>query len=230
MHPAIPGTRGLSESAVRLRSNSGGGASVMFPELAGHAELMIDPAVAAASAPRRQVRQPRQMSFAGMPSVALVEGLLRAPRRGRAPPPCLSAVACEVTPGRWPSRIATPGQVLADRSAMPGALLARAGAARQALLAARVGGAWWEIGDLPRTGDYALVVLAEPTVPEGEAEPAAEILAAMLDAALAENPANRLVIVAPGAAGDAAQHRLWPRLTAAVAAGATLIRQMPDPW
>jgi capsular polysaccharide export protein len=230
MHPAIPGTRGLSESAVRLRSPSGGSASVMFPELVGHAELKITPTAGAASARRRQVRLPGHMSIAGMPSVALAEGLLRAPPRGRAAPPCLSAVACEVSPAGWPSRIATPGQVLADRGVMPAALLARAGAARQALLAARVGGAWWEMGDLPRRGDYALVVLAEPTVPEGEAAPAMEILAAMLDAALRENPANRLLIVAPGTGREAAMRRLWPRLTAAATAGATLIRQARDPW
>jgi capsular polysaccharide export protein len=218
MHPAIPRTRGLSESAARLRSPSDGSALVMFPELVDNAELKIAPiATRAAPALRRTACIQGQISMAGMPLLGLAEGLLRAPPRGRAPPPCLSAVASEV---------------LADRTLTPAPLLARAAAARQALLTARVGGAWWELGagDLPRSGDYALVVLTEPAVPGGEVTPSAALLAAMLDVALAENPANRLVIVAPAPGGEAAGRRLWPRLTAAAAAGATVIRRASDPW
>ena len=142
MHPAIPRTRGLNETAAGLRSPSGGSASVMFPELVGNAELKIAP-VATGIAPglRRKARMTGRASIAGVPLVALTEGLLRAPPRGRTPPPCLSAVACEASTSGWPSRIATPGQVLADRTVMPAPLLARAAAARRVLLAARVGGA-----------------------------------------------------------------------------------------
>jgi capsular polysaccharide export protein len=206
----------------------------MFPELVGNGELKVAPlAVAATRVLRRKARMPGRGSTAGTPLVTLAEGLLRAPRRGRAPAPYLSAVACEVSPSGWPSRVATPGEVLAGRAAMPDALLARAAAARRALLAARVGGAWWEMGaagDLPPSGDYALVVLAEPVAPGGAAMPSDAILAATLDAALAENPANRLVIVAAAPGRESAGRRLWPRLTAAAAAGATVIGRAPDPW
>ncbi len=168
----------------------------------------------------------------GTPFVLLAGGLLRGPPRGRAPPPCLSAVAWETTPCEWPSHIATPGQVLEDRAAVTPSLLTRAVAARRALVAARVGGAWWESGggsDLPASGAYALVVLAEPAVPDGGAAPSGAVLTAVLDAALAANAASRLVIIAPRP-GSAAGRRLWPRLAAVAAGGATVLNRAPDPW
>jgi capsular polysaccharide export protein len=191
--------RSSSETAGRLRSLAGSGVSALFPELAGN---------------RRRL-------------AVLGEGLLRAPPRGRAAPPCLSALAWKA-PAAGPADIITPGQLLADRGWESPNLLTRAAAARRALVAAQVGGDWWQ-GDaaaLPADDGYALVVLAEPAVPEGEQAPADAVLAAMLDTALAENPAERVAIVATRSASG----ELQPRLTAARARGAAVIGWAVDPW
>src|SRR5207247_331086 len=62
------------------------------------------------------------------------------------------------------------------------------------------------------------VVLAEPDAIASDA-----VLATMLDAALAENPADRVVILAPG-------NRLQPHLAAAAARGARIVGRAIDPW
>jgi hypothetical protein len=97
------------------------------------------------------------------------------------------------------------------------------------LAASRVAGAWWLAGDggLPSDGEYALVVLAEPPVAGSAAMPAEDVLAAMLDAALAENPPERLVILAPN---RARLGRLTAKLAAAAARGARVIAGGVDPW
>ena len=86
----------------------------------------------------------------------LVEGILRAPRRGWRPPPILSACAPECSRLLRAAGRASlpPGRLLGETGWESPELLARAAAARQALVAARVGGTWWEAG-------------AEPEMPEG---------------------------------------------------------------
>src|SRR5207344_1372849 len=104
------------------------------------------------------------------------------------------------------------------------ALLARAALARRALATGRVGGEWWHggAGELPQGNHHAVVVLAEPAAAGGwrssGAGPDEAVLAAMLDQALAENPAGRVVVLAPGAIG----RRLQSSLAAAAARGAAI--------
>jgi capsular polysaccharide export protein len=191
----------------------------LFPELAGDS---------------------RHPGPAGAPFVRLAPGLLRAPprwRSRRSPPPCLSAVALEIVGRGSPTGIPTPGEFLDDHGWETPALLARAAAARRALATARIGGEWWHGGDgdeLPTGEGYAVVVLAEPAVAGGSlsrgAWPDEAALAAMLDRALADNPADRIVVLAARLTRRGIGHRLQPRLAAAASRGATIIRRALDPW
>jgi capsular polysaccharide export protein len=165
------------------------------------------------------------------PATRLAEGVLRAPRRGWRQPPVLSACAAEA-PARSapPSAPATPARILGERGWESTALLARAVAVRRELVAARVGGTWWEADagpDLPE-GRLAVVALAEP-VPAyldavRRADPETE--AAMLDAALSTYPAERIVVLA--APRRTCGPSAW--LEAARAQGATVIERARDPW
>jgi capsular polysaccharide export protein len=153
-------------------------------------------------------------------AAGLSEGLLRAPRRGRRPAPLLSAL-----PRSGPL---APGRVLEQCGWETPELLARAASARQALAAARLGGMWWQAAApvLPPGEGYAVVALGEP--PGGGCAAAADqrIAAAMIDRALAENSAGRVVIAAPGRIGQ----QLRARLAAAAAQGAPIIDRPCDPW
>jgi capsular polysaccharide export protein len=164
-----------------------------------------------------------------LPFAMLDQGLLRAPPRRRAVLPCLSAVALAVTGPRSPADRLDPARVLASRGWESPALMQRAQAACRALTAARVGGAWWLANprELSSGEDYALVVLAEPPVAGSNAAPAEYALAAMLDAALAENPPERVVILAPGRTKSGL---LSAKLAAAAARGARVIAGGIDPW
>jgi capsular polysaccharide export protein len=177
---------------------------------------------------RDTARRRARAAAAGVPFVLLGQGLLRAPPRGRAPPPCLSALALEISGPGSPPEILTPGSVLENRGWESPALLAQAAAAHRALANARIGGDWWQgagAGELPAGDGYAIVVLAEPAV-GADSPPGDAVLAAMLDAALAENPPDRVVVLAPGAIGGPLQ----PSLAAAAARGAAIIGGNLDPW
>ena len=177
--------------------------------------------MAAWAGARGTARLRARADAAARPFVLLAEGLLRAPSRGRAMPPCLSALALEISGPDSPAEIVTPEDVLADRGWESPALLAQAAAARRALASARIGGAWWlggGAGELPEDDAYAVVVLAEPDARVGDA-----VLAAMLDAALAENSPDRVVILTSG-------NPLQPGLAAAAARGARIIGRDLDPW
>ena len=215
-----------------LRAPSGGAISALFPELASDRRDPASCGIAAWAGARGTARLRAQAEAVGAPFVLLAQGLLRAPPRGRASPPCLSALALEISRPGLPAGIVSPGSVLADRGWESPALLAQAAAGRRALASARIGGDWWHSGGegtLPAGEGYAIVVLAEPALADSaglDAGADKAILAAMLDTALAENPANRVVILAPGPIGDALQ----PRLAAAAARGAAIIGRDLDPW
>ena len=135
---------------------------------------------------------------AEIPFALLDEGLLRGAPYGRTAPR-LSAVALTVAGPPSPADRLDPTVVLAERGWEIPELIHRAQAARRALVASRVGGAWWlaDDGELMAHEEYALVLVAEPPVAGSETAPAEGALAAMLDAALAENPPERVVILAP---------------------------------
>ena len=158
----------------------------------------------------------------------LVQGILRAPPRDRVPPPWLSAVPAVTGPG-LPANVATAEAVLTEQGWEEEALLQRAAAARRALVAARAGGAWWHAdraGTLPPGDGYAVVALAEPANAGCPAEPTSAVLGAMLAAALAQHPPERVIVLAPAAQG----RRLRPHLAAAAWRGATVIEGPADPW
>jgi capsular polysaccharide export protein len=152
-------------------------------------------------------------------SLRLAEGLLRAPRRGRASPPCLSVLV------RDAAVAGTPNRILADRGWETPALLRRAAAARRALVAARVGGSWWHggAGELPAGGGHAVVALLDG---DCATTPADAVVRAMLDRAFAAHPSGPLVVLAPGASG----RRFGASLAAAAARGAAVIDRPLDPW
>ena len=206
--------------------------AALFPELArdGHipAAAGIAAGIATGAGARGTARLRARAAAAGVPFVLLAQGLLRAPppqgRFGRATPPCLSALVLEISGPPAPADVVTPGGVLENRGWETPALLAQAALARRALATARVGGEWWHggaAGELPAGDGYAVVVLAEPAVANGWSShggpPGEAVLAAMLDQALAENPADRVVVLAPGQARGAIGRRLQPSLAAAAA-------------
>jgi capsular polysaccharide export protein len=211
------------KSEIMSRPPDDSAIAALFPELAASGAAGI----AAWAGARGAARQRARAEAAGVPFVLLGEGLLRAPPRGRATPPCLSALALEIAAPGSLAEIVTPGRVLAARGWESATLLAEATAARRALAAARIGGDWWHgdaAGELPAGDGYAVVLLAEPAVAADSAS--RDVRAAMLDAALAEGAADRVVVVAPGVIGG----RLQRRLAAAAARGAAIIRRNLDPW
>jgi capsular polysaccharide export protein len=212
-----------------FRPPADGAIAAMYPELVKPGASGI----AAWAEARGTARLRARAAAAGVPFVLFAPGLLRAPPRGRAPPPCLSALALEMSGPGSPASIVTPGRVLENRGWESPALIAQAAAARRALASARVGGEWWHGGGqgaLPAGDGYAMVVLAEPAAagdsPGRDTRVEEHLLGAMLDAALAENPADRVVIVMPGVIGDT----LHPSLADAAARGALIIGRDLDPW
>jgi capsular polysaccharide export protein len=211
------------------RPPAGGAISALFPELAVSDRNPGARGIAAWAEAPEAGRLRARAGAAGVPFVLLAPGLLRAPPRGSLPPPCLSALALEIAGPGSPAGIISPGRILADRGWEGTALLAQAAAARRALASARIGGDWWHRGEeaeLPAGDVYAVVVLAEPAVPDAEAPPGEAALVAMLESALAENQADRVVILAAGLIGDA----IRPCLAAAAARGAAIIGRNLDPW
>lgn len=206
-----------------------GAISALFPELASDRRDRAPRRIAAWAEAPGTARLRARAAAAGVPFVLLAQGLLRAPPRGRMPPPSLSALVLEIAGPGSPAGIVSPGRVLADRGWESPALLAQAAAARRALASARIGGDWWNSGgegELPAGDGYTVVLLAEPAVADTGTPPREAALAAMLDCALAENPADRLVIVAPDPIGEA----LRPSLVAAATGGAAIISRPLDPW
>src|SRR5438128_1691443 len=90
----------------RFRPPPGDGAiAAMFPELARPGSAAV---TAAGARARGTARLRARAASAGAPFVLLAEGLLRAPPRGRARPPCLSAQALEMSAPGSPAGIVTP--------------------------------------------------------------------------------------------------------------------------
>ena len=171
-------------------------------------------------------RQCARAARRGLPFVIIGEGLLRAAPRVGARKPCLSALALEVS---GPPSIAdklSPERTLAERGWESPALLRRATTAREALVAVRLGGGWWHTDSgsaLPAGDGYTLVVLADADIPG--IDPA--VFGDMIDAALTENPAERVVLLA---SGSERRDSLAARLASAAKLGATVITGAINPW
>lgn len=164
-----------------------------------------------------------------LPFARLGEGLLRAPPRAGRPAPSLSAVALSMSGPHSPADRLDPVRILAEVGWETPELTERAAAARRAVVTERVGGAWWlpdRVALLPGD-DYALVVLAEPVVPGSNIAPAEDDLAAMLEAALAENLPDQIVILAPD---RVRRGHLRAKLTAALERGVHAISAALNPW
>jgi capsular polysaccharide export protein len=176
----------------------------------------------------RERRGTRAGAAQDVPFVRLGEGLLRAPPRGRGARPSLSATAFALSGPPSPADRLDAARILADRGWETPVLQARAAAAGAALLDARVGGAWWEeSGDSERPPEeYALVALTEPAIAGVDAAVDETVLGAMLDRALAENPAERILILAP----RGASRLLKTKLAAAATRGAAILSHALDPW
>ncbi|MGH7028980.1 MAG: capsular polysaccharide biosynthesis protein, partial [Stellaceae bacterium] len=141
-------------------------------------------------------------------------GLLRAPPRRGNGAPLLSATALAIDGPGSPADVLWADRLLATRGWETPDLLRRAAAARHELAARQVGGGWWNRGELP---DRDVVVLA------AEAS-SATLCRAMLAAALAENPSERITVLAAG------QPRARGVFATAAARGCTLITASADPW
>src|SRR5437016_9849727 len=100
----------FTKSATMLGPPAGGAPAVLFPELVGSGAAGIAAWVGARGTAGLRARA----QAAGVPFVSLGQGLLRAPRRGRTSPACLSALALEISGPRSPGEIMTPEDVLAD--------------------------------------------------------------------------------------------------------------------
>lgn len=201
------------ETPVRARTAAPGAPQLTRLRVAG---MRLAPEIRRALFPDFAI-EPGRGGTPDMSWARLGEGLLRAPPYAGRAAAGLSVVAMAVS-GRPPADRLDPVRILAERGWETPEFIERARAARHALLAARIGGMWW--GDETPIGDAdALVALAEPPVP-GRVAPAEDMLIAMLDAALAEHPPERVVVLAPN---PARLPRLGMKLATAAARGARVI-------
>ena len=157
------------------------------------------------------------------PFVEFGEGLLRAAPRAGVRVPSLSAIASSIAGPASPADRLSPERVLARRGWETEELLGRAAPARQALVAERLGGDWWHRGGeraLPSDKGYALVALKGRRTADA-------VENGMLDAALAENPAERVIVWAP----DSGSRRpLAQALDETAGRGATVITEPLNYW
>jgi capsular polysaccharide export protein len=184
-----------------------------------------------AANPQRSPKTTRALAalfpeLARIGGVRLAEALLRAPPYGRRVPPVLSGWADDAHGhAAIPTQIQTTGRVLAARGWEAPALLARAAAARRTLVAARVGGGWWHRGGAAVRG-AVLVAIGETPMPGGGLAGGDGVSGAMLDRAFAENPGERVVVIAP----QRVDKGIRARLAAAAARGAAIVGPDCDPW
>src|SRR5260370_15454377 len=177
--------------------------AALFPDFAIERDRRASgvAAIAAwAGSPGLARRQTRARAL-GVPFLVLGEGLLRAAPRAEIGAPRLSALALDIAGPPSPVDSIFPARVLAQRGWETPRLLARASAARQSLIEARLGGAWWHAGagNAPPPGSGLILgMLDEPAVADMHGAPDERLRGAMIDAALAENPPKEIVIAAAG--------------------------------
>lgn len=138
----------------------------------------------------------RRAAALGMPLIMLGAGLLRAPPQYGRAAAGLSATALAVEGPRSPADMLSADRLLAGRGWETPELLRRAAMLRRDLASWRVGGAWWGESRLP--GGEGMALVDGETISAAPAEPAWR---AMLDAALAEKPADKIVVLTGGGQG-----------------------------
>jgi capsular polysaccharide export protein len=189
--------------------------------------------IAAWAGSRRPSLMPRQAAALGIPFFELGLGMLRAPPQwgGRGVRPMLSVTAQTIIGPNSTADFLDPGRLLATRGWESSTLLARAAGARRDIVSRRLGGAWWNSAadpKLPRGDGLALIIMGEDNRLGVTAAPSPALLSAMLAAALAENPARRVVLLASDDDGRLS----FPRglREDALARGCTVLTHPLDPW
>lgn len=160
----------------------------------------------------------------GVPFLLLGPGLLRAPPRRGITRPNLSVTAHVAAGPPTPADRLSADRLLSTRGWDLPALLQRAVSARRQIIETRLGGAWWAPDAFPGAGERIVVVAGEAeTVPVSST-----VLAAMLEAALAENPGADIIVLAPFAGRASRQQR--EILERATACGCTVLAEAVNPW
>ena len=175
--------------------------------------------IAAWAGSRQQKRGQARAAALGVPAIVLGNGLLRAPPWRNGAAAVLSVTAVAINGPGSPADILSPTRVLASRNWQTPGLLERAAAARRELVSRQVGGSWWGRSELPPGEGIALVDAGRTG-----RSPSAPVLRAMLAAALAENPAHKVVVLAP----DRRARRAL--LADAAQRGASIVTGPVDPW
>ena len=175
--------------------------------------------IAAWAGSRQQKRGRARAAALGVPAIVLGNGLLRAPPWRKGAAAVLSVTAVAINGPGSPADILSPTRVLASRNWQTPGLLERAAAARRELVSRQVGGSWWGRSELPPGEGIALVDAGRTG-----RSPSAPVLRAMLAGALAEHPADKVVVLAPD--------RIAGRGLLAMAAqrGASIVPGPVDPW
>ena len=187
--------------------------SALFPDFSDGPKL----AGLAAWAGSRQARRVKARAASlGVPAIALDCGLLRAPPWRKGAAPVISVTAAAMSGPASPADILHPARVLTARGWETPALLARAAAARRGLASRQVGGSWWNSSEL-HAGDGIVLVDAVGALPDA-------VLRTMLAAALAQNRADKVVIL--GGHSLARSNVLADAATR----GATVLARPVDPW
>ena len=188
-------------------------------------------AVVAWSRSRHQERARRRAAELEAPCLLLGAGLLRAPPIWGAVARTLSATAHVMTGPGSSADFLDPCRPLLTRGWESSELLVRAAEARRDIMLRRLGGEWWNSGadpGLPRRNGFLLIIAGEKDGFGANAAPPPPILAAMLEAALAEHQPRQVVILAPEIGG-----RLGPSssfLSDATARGCVVFRGAADAW
>jgi capsular polysaccharide export protein len=215
---AGPGEAAIGRGRLEMRGGPLDTAALaaLFPEFSNSGALAGLGAWIGSRHPRRMQRRAAAL---GIPVIAFDHGVLRAPPRGDAISPVLSVTAAAMRGPGSPADILCVDRVLATRGWETPDLLARAAAGRRELVSRQVGGSWWQSGEFPSGDRIALVDAGGTGTP-----PSAVVLRTMVAAALAENPPQEVVILAPD--------HIAPRdlLADATLRGATVITRLIDPW
>ena len=207
---------GLGGLAVRGGPLDPAALAALFPDLANGPPLA---GLAAWQGSRRAQGLGTRAAALNVPAIVLGGGLLRAPPWREGAAALLSATAVAISGPGSPADILCAARLLATRGWETPELAARAAAARRELVSQQVGGSWWGSREFPPGAGSALVDAGEIG-----ASPAEAVQRAMVAAALAENAAGKIVILAPGD-----MPRKGP-LADAAACGATILAHPVDPW